>query len=179
MPAPRNDSSFVVSTLRAASCSRCATTSGSDSAGGTARSPRKWTPSGMSRNSSSIDSTPIVSSIASRSARVSERKWDTGSGLREQLLVGAGVEERVDLRRVREPDADEPALAVGVVVDRLGRVDDLLVDLEHLAGERRDHVRDGLDRLDLAVGRVPGDLLALLRRLEVDELAERVLREPR
>ena len=39
-------------------------------------------------------------------------------------------------------------------------------------------VRDGLDRLDLAVGRVLRDGRADLGRLEVDELAERVLREP-
>ena len=73
----------------------------------------------------------------------------------------------------------EPALAVGIVVDGLGRVDDLLVDLEHLAGERRDQVGDGLHRLDLAVRAVLRDVGAVVRRLVVDELAERVLREPR
>ena len=81
-------------------------------------------------------------------------------------------------RRVGEPDADEPAVAVRILVDRLGRVDRRLVHLEHLAGERRDHVGDRLHRLDLAVRRVLRHVRALRRRLEVDELAERVLREP-
>ena len=79
---------------------------------------------------------------------------------------------------VAQADADEPALAVRILVHGLRLVDDLLVDLEHLARERRDQVRDRLHRLDLAVGRALRDLGALLGRLEVDELAERVLREP-
>jgi hypothetical protein len=54
-----------------------------------------------------------------------------------------------------------------------------LVDLEDLAGERRDHVGDGLHRLDLARRAVLRHRRADLGRLEVDELPERVLREPR
>ena len=99
--------------------------------------------------------------------------------LGQMLLVGGDVEEAVDLGGVGEADPHEPALAVGVLVDGLGRVDDLLVHLEDLARERRDHVRDGLDRLDLAVGGVLRRRAAVGGRLEVDELAERVLREPR
>ena len=94
-------------------------------------------------------------------------------------LYAASVEQRVDLGRVGEADAHEPAGAVRVLVDRLGRVERRLVHLEHLAGERRDHVGDRLHRLDLAVRRVLRHVRALRRRLEVDELAERVLREPR
>ena len=96
----------------------------------------------------------------------------------DELLVRLDVEQRVDLGGVGETDPDEPALAVGVLVHGLGRVDDLLVHLEDLARERRDHVRDGLDRLDLAVRGVLRRRTAVGRRLEVDELAESVLREP-
>ena len=56
-----------------------------------------------------------------------------------------------DLGRIGQPDPHEPALAVGIVVDRLRLLDRLLVHLEDLARERRDHVRDRLDGLDLAV----------------------------
>ena len=68
--------------------------------------------------------------------------------------------------------------AVRVLVDDLGLVDGLLVDLEHLAGERRDDVRDGLDRLDLAARLTLTHGRTDFWRLEVDELAERVLRVP-
>ena len=47
--------------------------------------------------------------------------------------VGLGVEQRVQLGWIAHPDADEPTLAVRVVVHRLRSVHDLLVDLEHLA----------------------------------------------
>ena len=66
----------------------------------------------------------------------------------------------------------------GILVHRLGRVDDLLVHLEHLARERRDQIGDGLHRLDLAVGAVLRERRADVRRLVVDELAERVLGVP-
>src|SRR5436309_477171 len=77
-----------------------------------------------------------------------------------------------------QPEPHDPALAVGVLVDGLGGVDDLVIHLEHLAGERSDHVGHGLDGLDLAVGGAGRDGGALGRLLVVHELAERVLREP-
>ena len=58
-------------------------------------------------------------------------------------------------RRVGEPDLDQPARAVRVVVDPLGRIGESLVDRGDLARERCDHVGDGLDRLDLGVGGRP------------------------
>ena len=47
--------------------------------------------------------------------------------------------------------ADEPALAVAVVVDVLRLVLQQLVALDDLAAQRREHVADGLHRLELAV----------------------------
>src|SRR5687768_14575202 len=177
MPPPRNESSFVVSTFRAASSSRWRTSSGSESAGSSRRAPSKRTPAGMSRKSSSTDSTPIAASIASRSASVSE-SW-LKLEILEVLLVRLDVEERLDLRGVRQADAHEPAGAVRILVHRLRCVHDLLIDLEDHAGERRDHVGDGLHRLDLAIGGLLRGGRAVGGRLEMDELAERVLREPR
>src|SRR5215218_9679810 len=199
MPIPRNESSSLVSTFRDASSSRCRTSSGSDSAGSRSSSRPKRTPSGMSRKSSATESTPIASSISRRSASVAE-SWLTvpapapakpvpplpeaapssprRSLLCQVLLVGVHVEERVDLGGVGEPDPDEPALSVRVRVHGLGDVDHLLVHLDDLARERRDHIRDGLHGLDLAVGGVLRGRPALRRRLEVDELTECVLREP-
>src|SRR5581483_8788518 len=131
--------------------------------------------------SSSTDATPTVASISSWSESVSARNgcaFVTGLLARENLLVGLDVEQAVGLVRLRQPDPDQPARAVGVLVHGLGRVDDLLVDLEHLARERRDHIGDGLDRLDLAVRLVLRHRRPGLGRLEVDELAERVGGEP-
>ena len=76
-------------------------------------------------------------------------------------------------------DADEPALAVAVVVDALRLVLQGVVDLDDLAGERREHVAHGLDRLQFAVRLARGHLVAHSGQLGVDDLTQRVLREPR
>src|SRR5919197_2773347 len=140
--------------MRAASCSRWATSSGSESAGSSSSSRRKRTGSGTSRKSSSTEAAPIVSSIASRSASVSERYGRvtglSGRGmppplrLVEELPVGLRIEQVADLPGVGEANPDEPAVAVRILVDRLRRVDDRLVDLDDFAGERRDQVGDRL-----------------------------------
>src|SRR5436189_3586087 len=178
MPAPRNDSSRDVSAFFAASALRCSTSSGSDNGGSRSSSRSNRTPSGICSKSSSIEETPILSSIASRSASVTERKL-TPLLLGEQRPIRLRLEERVDLARIREPDPDEPTVAVRILVHGLRLLDDLLVDGDDLARERRDHVGHGLDRFHLAVGRVLRDRCPLVRRLVVDKLPERVLGEPR
>src|SRR3954465_12758548 len=182
MPAPRKETSRPVSTFRAASSARGATSSGSDRGGSRSSGRPRRTPFGICSKSSSTESTPIVASICWRSASVSERKLMSFRGgllVFEQLPVRGGVQKGFGLGRVAQPDLDQPALAVRILVDGLGRFHDLLVDLDHLAGNRRDHFRDGFDGLDLAVARILRDRRTLLRRLVVDELAERVLSEPR
>src|SRR3954451_1330408 len=146
MPAPRNEISRPVSTLRAARSPRWATSSGSDNAGSSASGRPSRTPSGIWSKSSSIEATPIVSSICSRSASVSERKLIDSPGLLvfEKLLVGGGVEERVGLVRIAEADPHEPPIAVGILVHCLGRGDHFFVDLDHLSGDRRNHVGNRL-----------------------------------
>src|SRR6476619_64254 len=182
MPAPRNEISLPVSTFRSASSPRWATSSGSDNGGSSSSARPSRTPSGICSKRSSIESTPIVSSICARSASVSERKL---MSLRpcllvfDELLVSGGVQQRVGFAGIVEPDPDQPALAVRIFVHGLRRLDHFLIHLDHLAGDRRDHLGDRLDRLDLAVARVLRDAGALLGRLVMDELTERILGEPR
>src|ERR687891_148038 len=87
MPAPRKESSSPLGTLRSASSVRWATSAGSESAGSRSSSPRKRTPSGMSRNSSSTEETPTAASIASLSESVRERKL-IGQPLAYELVEG-------------------------------------------------------------------------------------------
>src|SRR4051794_10605076 len=137
MPAPRNETSSM--TLRDASSSMCRVSSASERAGGTSSARWNRTPAGMSRKSSSTESTPIAASISRRSASVSERKLTDAprsaaaepphlqgqdGSPRDFVLVGGDVHQRVALGRVAHADADEPALAVRVLVHRLRRVDD-------------------------------------------------------
>src|SRR5215472_3041731 len=183
MPAPRNEISRPASMFRDASSLKCATSSGSESGNSSASGRSSLTPRGICSNNSSTESTPIVPSICSRSCSVRERKLIRRGAIRlllfEELTVGGRVEERIDLAWFREPDPYEPPLAVRILVDGLGRLDDLLIDLDHLARERRDQIRNGLDGLDLTIGVVPADPGPFVGRLEVDELPKRVLSEPR
>ena len=177
MPAPRNESSTPVCAFFAASSSRWRI----ELHLGQRRrhvelASRSGRPRGICSKRSSIEETPIAASISSRSRSVSERYPSVIA--RPRPPVRLDVEQVVDLGRIGQPDPHEPALAVRVVVDRLRLVDRLLVHLEDLARQRRDHVRDRLHRLDLAVGLVLDGRAADRRRLEVDELAERVLRPP-
>src|SRR6185295_11646653 len=139
MPAPRNETSRPVSTLRAASSLRWATSSGSESARSSSSGRPSRTPDGICSKSSSIESTPIVSSICSRSCSVSDRKlMRVGPSLLffEDLLVGGNAEQGIGFTWLGETDPNEPALAIGILVDSLRSLDDLLVDLDHLAGQR-------------------------------------------
>ena len=62
------------------------------------------------------------------------------SQLGEICLVRVRVEERLQLARISHADPDQPPVPIRVRVDGLRLVDDLLIDLEALAGERRDQV---------------------------------------
>src|SRR3954452_2434646 len=185
MPAPRNVTSSSECRLRAASSARCSYASCSAIPAGRSSSRVSRTASGMSANSSSIEEMPIVASISRRSSSVTDVYLDMAARKAARLAaayvltIGGGVHEALDLAGVREADLHQPAVAVRLLVDLLGRVAEGLVGLGDLAGQRRDHVRDSLDRLDLGVGGVLLDLGSHGRRVEEDELAELVLRKPR
>src|SRR5512142_1888196 len=113
------------------------------------------TDSGMSANSSSIEETPIAASISRRSSSVTDVYLDMAAAPAAALAaayvltIGGSVHQPLGLARVRELDLHEPALAVRILVDALGRVAERLVRLGDLARQRGDHVGDRLDRLDL------------------------------
>src|SRR3984957_6456798 len=130
MPAPTNDSSSSVLTLRAASARSSAYTSCSECPASRSSPRASRSACGMSANRSSIERTPIASSISRRSASV------TAVYSVKRRLVGGGVHQRLGLSRVRQADLDQPALAVGVVVDLLGAVGKRLVDLDDLTRQR-------------------------------------------
>src|SRR5947209_8508069 len=97
---------------------------------GRSRSRVSRTASGMSANSSSIEPTPIAASISRRSCSVTDvylligRRSMSRGGLAAAyvLTIRSGVHEAVGLARIRQPDLHEPALGVGVAVDRFRRV---------------------------------------------------------
>src|SRR4051812_24332548 len=129
---------------------------------------------GMSANSASIDDSPIVASISRRSSSVTEVYLLMAATQAAELAatyvltIGGSVHEPVGLAGIRELDLHQPALPVRVLVDGLRRVRERTVGLDDLAAQRRDHVRDGLDRLDLGVARVLLDLRAHLGWVEED-----------
>src|SRR5688572_30782782 len=90
------------------------------------------TPSGTrAAKSSSIDPTPIVSSISLRSSGVTAVYRLMGA-LLQLCGVRSLVEEGFLLGRIREPHLHEPARAVRVGVDRLRIVGEVGVDLHDL-----------------------------------------------
>ena len=135
---------------------------GSESAGSRSSSRSKRTLSGMSWKSSSTDETPTASSIASRSASVSERN---GRGMpRPYISWRSFLYAWTSSRSSTSPGSEsrtltKPPLTVRVGVNRFGRLDHRLVDLDDLPRERRDQVRDRLDGLDLAVALVARERL--------------------
>src|SRR6059036_983254 len=99
--------------------------------------------------------------------------------LRHERFVLLRRQELVELAGIRGLQEDHPPFAVGVLVDGLGLLRQLGVDLEHLAGDRREEIRDGLDRLDDAERLMRDDLRADLRQLDEDHVAQLLLREVR
>src|SRR3954454_25150764 len=162
MPAPRNVISSSADVLARARSSRWPYTSCSGMPAGMSSPRPRRTPSGIEANSSSTDPTPMASSIACRSSGVTA-VYVLKSG--ESRLVGGGVHEAFRLGDVRELHLDHPPLTIGVVVDGLGLAAEGRVDLDDLARERRDDVRDRLDGLDLRVGVVLRDRRSHLGRI--------------
>ena len=105
-PAPRNDSSLVVSTLRAASSSRCRCSSGSVSGGSRSSSRSKRTP-GRDVAEELVDG--IDADLREHRLAVGVGQREVAHCVFEDLPVRRDVEQRVDLGRVAEADPDEPA----------------------------------------------------------------------
>src|SRR5215217_8001329 len=87
------------------------------------------TPSGMSAKSSSIEEMPIAASISRRSSSVTEVYLDMAAarprrelGAAYVLTIGGSVHQALGLARVGELDLHQPAVAIRVLVDLLGRL---------------------------------------------------------
>ena len=97
------------------------------------------------------------------------------TGLLDQIGVLRGVEQRAGLAGLGELEHDHPA-AVRIGVDRLRLVLQRGVDLDDFAGDRRVQLRDRLDRFDGAERLALLERGADLRQLDVDDVAELLLR---
>ena len=71
-------------------------------------------------------------------------------------------------------DLDDPR-AVGVGVERFGRVGQRLVHRADGAADGAEHIGDGLDGLNVAERFTGGDLIALGGQVDEDHIAQRVL----
>ncbi len=91
------------------------------------------------------------------------------------LAVGVGVEQLVVGASVARGQLEQPG-AVGILVDRVGRVGDRLVDGGDGARDRRVDVAGGLDRFDHGGVVARGECLADLRQFDEHDVAQRVLR---
>ena len=93
------------------------------------------------------------------------------------VLVGLGVHEVLDLARVERFELEEPAFAVGVLVDPFRRVLECVVDRDDRAGDRGVDVRGRLHRLHHRDLRAGLDALVELRQFDVHHVAQGVLGE--
>ncbi len=96
----------------------------------------------------------------------------------EQLRVGGGVEELVELGRVRRLQRDHPRRLPAVLVDELGLVLEGRVDARDLAAQGREEIAERLDALDRAE-RLPGRQRVARLHVEVHQgdVAELIDRE--
>lgn len=96
----------------------------------------------------------------------------------EKLKIGRLAHQLLDFAGLAEVDFEHPAVVVHVLVQGLGRLDDGVVLLEHLAGERRVEVGNGFDRLHHAKRLASRDRLARIGQLAIHDVAEGVLGMP-
>src|SRR5690554_4820665 len=159
----------------------------------------KRSASGTRSNNSSSEPTPIAASIASRSESVcgmyvmyrwllnyrspsatrprSRAALSRGRSLAvgAVLGVGRGVHQVIDVRRFAQLDLDDPAVAKGVAVDRLGRVVQRRVDRDDLATGRGVDIRRGLNTLDRRKRLTFGHRVANVRQFDKHQIGQVIL----
>src|SRR6185503_13304223 len=110
---------------------------------GTSVSLPQRSSAGISSNRSSIFLAPMAASMSRMSASVCGTKgigfsFEWGSvRLGDDLLVALGVEHLVELGGVARLEPEHPALAVRILVQRLGRPRERGIALDHFAADRR------------------------------------------
>src|ERR1700674_145102 len=171
-PAPRKLCDGAIRAFRRPSSRMYWTSSTSESGSGSStRSSRRA--SGRCLNKPSTLSSSSAFSISARSASAFGR-YVTG-----RSLVGLALHERVVGLLVEQlgivldgAELDDPALAVGVLVDVLGMILQFLVDLRHLAPHWAVQIGGRLHRFDHAEPGARVERLANRRQLEIDDIAE-------
>ena len=94
---------------------------------------------------------------------------------RDKCFVGGGVEQLFQFGGIGEFHLDDPR-AVRVRVDLVGFVFQLLIDRGHLAADGRIEIADGLHAFHRAECGIGGYRVTHLGRVDVDDVAQRVLR---
>ena len=127
---------------------------------------------------------PVEATFTARAGTVTEY---TQMGASREVIVTPGsngysydfrncVHEFVELSRILHADADDPTLAVRVVVDQFRLCIECAVDLQHLARNRHIEVTDGLHGFDRTEYLALTYGLALGRHVDEDDLAQLRLR---
>src|SRR5260370_39248518 len=112
---------------------------------------------GMSTSSSSMELTPIVSSIAARSSGEWTRYGKlVGSGLRHLFVVGFA--QQVIGQVAGELDLEDPSIAVRIRVHELRLGGELVVDFDDASLDRCIEIAGRFDRLDHAESLLRRDL---------------------
>src|SRR5664279_4966628 len=180
--------------LAEASFRRWADNSASDSGGGSLR-PEARSGSGMSRNKSSTESTPIVASIRARSSgvcgpyaipnsyqrptarRTTRSAIPPRSSLACEGLIGRQIKEAIERGWVGYPDPEHPTLTERIAVEKLRLVRQLGIGLDNGPTYGREEITDRLHRLDHTYGRKLGHGPPDLRKVHEDDVTELLGRE--
>lgn len=90
------------------------------------------------------------------------------------LLVGSFVEEGIELSNISDLDLGDPTLTLGALVDGLSLVLEDAVAGNDLTGDGGKDIGSRLDRLNGSDGLTGRDIEALLGKLDVDDITQRV-----
>ena len=88
------------------------------------------------------------------------------------LGIGFGIEQLIEIGDVVRLDPKKPAVAVRVLIHRLGRIFEHRVDRDDGAADRRVDVRRGFHRFDDARFVAAFDDDVEFRQFDVDDVAE-------
>jgi beta-glucuronidase len=105
-----------------------------------------------------------------------ETRYASGFVFGDHFGVFIGVQQPVDGSGVVRFQTEYPTGAVGILIHQFRLLAQVLIDLHDLTGERAIQVRGGFHRLDHGTVRLCSILQSHLRQLDVDHVAECILR---
>src|SRR5580658_656258 len=127
---------------------------------------------GMCENSAWTEGAPMTRSMRATSSSVWGMYLMLLPVFAKVVFVLLRGHQLVQLARRGHLDLDHPAFVVAVLVEDLRAVYQRVVDLGHLAADRRVDVRDRLDRFDRGDDLSLADGLALLGQVDLGDVAE-------